>query len=247
MRRDNEPTEQPSEERGEYYERQRAEECGLCALRNVLAPHRGAKLPSWPSLVLDARALEVGEEALIRNEEQRTTSRRKRGSLSDCNRMFSGWSCCNVCTEDSEEGLERADEDGNFSVEVLMRAASRQQINGQPVVMEYWGGRHRAAAKGRELGFILCSGDHWWCIRRCSEKLDRWEEVDSLEEQIGRTWSTDEGLREDLARSRDTVLVLYTATDSQSTSFDSASGPEGAAEETQCNESEIAAEAATAR
>jgi len=159
----------------------------------------------------------VGEEALIRNEEQRATSRRKRGSLSDCQSIFAGWSCCNVCTEDSEEGLERADEEGNFSVEVLMRAASRQQINGQPVVMEYWGGRHRAAAKGRELGFILCSGDHWWCIRRCSEKLDRWEEVDSLEEQIGRTWSTDEGLREDLARSRDTVLVLYTATESQST------------------------------
>mmetsp|Transcript_16835 Transcript_16835/g.22652 ORF Transcript_16835/g.22652 Transcript_16835/m.22652 type:complete len:235 (-) Transcript_16835:189-893(-) len=192
-----------------YYERQSAEECGLCALRNVLAPYRSAKLPTWPSLVRDARALEEGEEALISSEEaliHRKRRRCRRCAYCQCTSCGCPWCCC--CSDDSD-GPERADEDGNFSVEVLMRAAARQEIAGQRVAMEYWGGRHRVAAEGRELGFILGSGEHWWCIRRCGEKLDKWEEVDSFEEQVGSMWATNEALREHLMYCQDTVLVLY--------------------------------------
>lgn len=202
--------------RGADYERQSAEECGLCALRNVLAPHGGAALPTWPSFVQDARALERGEEALISGEEPPTPWRPGRCRPSSCGSYAFPWLCA-CCSEDSD-GPERADEEGNFSVEVLMRAASRQRINGQPVALEYWGGRHREAAEGREFGFILGSGEHWWCIRRSGRQLDKWEEVDSLEEQIGSTWVTDEELRSHLRSCKETVLVLYGSADAETAS-----------------------------
>ncbi|CAK0896141.1 unnamed protein product [Prorocentrum cordatum] len=162
------------------HEQQRFEECGLCALRNVLKPHGGGELPTWALLQQDAREIEEGEDALLTEVE-----------------------CC-------RQVYRRCDSGGNFGVEVLMRAAARRQVNGNSLLLEYWGGRHREDSHGRELGFILGSGKHWWCVRRCS-KGSRWEEVDSLEHDASSKWGTDEELRAHLADSGDTVLVLYPA------------------------------------
>ncbi|CAK0896143.1 unnamed protein product [Prorocentrum cordatum] len=119
----------------------------------------------------------------------------------------SSYACCFDAEPDSRR---RCDSGGNFGVEVLMRAAARRQVNGNSLLLEYWGGRHREDSHGRELGFILGSGKHWWCVRRCS-KGSRWEEVDSLEHDASSKWGTDEELRAHLADSGDTVLVLYPA------------------------------------
>lgn len=124
--------------------------------------------------------------------------------------LFPSW--CSWWRESEDVEGERANEDGNFGIEVLMRAATQQRICGSPVLLEYWGGRHRERSNGFELGFILCSGDHWWCIRRCGEGLRRWEEVDSAADSSGgrrRMWSCDTELRTHLSRCQDTVLVLY--------------------------------------
>jgi len=165
-------------------ERQSAAECGLCALRNVLLPHRdaGVKLPSWDFLEKEARALEGGEADLLE--------------------------------VDAADVEDRADGAGNFGVEVLMVAASRQRIEDEPLSLEYWGGRHREASSGRECGFILGSGEHWWCIRRCGRNLAQWEEADSLGRPIGNQWQTDANLYDFLGKSDDTVLVLYPSEDS---------------------------------
>mmetsp|Transcript_15844 Transcript_15844/g.50080 ORF Transcript_15844/g.50080 Transcript_15844/m.50080 type:complete len:236 (-) Transcript_15844:60-767(-) len=221
------PLNRPGGSPASDYERQSAEECGLCALRNVLAPYQGANLPTWPSLVRDARSLERGEEALTSSDQlAQWRSRWRSMSL----RPSNGVPCFCICCSEDSDGPERADEDGNFGVEVLMRAAARQQIDGKPVVMEYWGGRHREAAEGREFGFILGSGDHWWCIRRCGRQLENWEEVDSLEEQVGRTWVTDVELRRYLRRCEDTVLVLYSIADAETSSSESRATEECTAE-----------------
>lgn len=194
------------------HELQHFEECGLCALRNVLKPHGGGELPTWALLQQDARELEDGEDALLSEVECCRHVYRSLHAL--CaplgGALFGsfGYACC-VDTE--PDSRRRCDSGGNFGVEVLMRVAARRQVNGAPVLLEYWGGRHRQDSHGRELGFILGSGEHWWCVRRCGKGALRWEEVDSLEDDAGNKWGTDEELRAHLAECGDTVLVLYPA------------------------------------
>lgn len=171
---------------GARHERQRAQECGLCALRNVLRPllvsgeGKEEQLPDFDALVEEARKLEGGEAAL-REEEV-----------------------------DEDSDVERADGLGNFGVEVLVQSvAACPRIAGERLQLEYWGGRHIEASEGREFGFILGSGSHWWCIRQTGQRSTGWEEVDSLEKSRGRIWNGTEPLREFLRTCEETVLVLY--------------------------------------
>lgn len=171
--------------RSEIVERQSKDECGLCALRHVLMPHhaqRGIDLPSEEDLRQLALALE-GEEAVLLEEDDT-------GLLAD---------------------VERADNRGNFSVDVLMRAAMRQQLGGSRLTLEYWAGQHRQASHGSELGFILGNGFHWWCIRSCGRHLQEWEEVDSLGTSHVASWPSSDELLAVLPDREETVLVLYPA------------------------------------
>lgn len=166
-------------------ELQNKDECGLCALRHALAPHyvrHDVELPSERELRKHARALENDEAALL---------------------------------EDDDTGLleeaERADNRGNFNIDVLMRAAMCQQLGGAPLTLEYWAGQHQQAAQNVELAFILGNGFHWWCIRPCGKNLEEWEEVDSLGKSHLAKWPSREELVECLRDRDETVLVLYPA------------------------------------
>eukprot|EP00929_Paragymnodinium_shiwhaense_P084869 TRINITY_DN45419_c0_g2_i1.p2 TRINITY_DN45419_c0_g2~~TRINITY_DN45419_c0_g2_i1.p2 ORF type:complete len:234 (-),score=55.12 TRINITY_DN45419_c0_g2_i1:375-1076(-) len=188
-------------------EQQTAQECGLCALRNVLRPYREARLPTWAALMQDARHLEGGELEVRSDSGEESAG--DEATSNGCVQLLPRLPCmpANKTAE-----MERADEDGNFGVEVLMCAASRQRIGGSQACLEYWAGRHLENSQGRELGFILGSGDHWWCIRRCGDKLKEWEEIDSNSEEDPRLqrWSSDIALYSYLQTLRDdTVLVLY--------------------------------------
>eukprot|EP00440_Ansanella_granifera_P021083 gb/GFBE01022894.1/.p1 GENE.gb/GFBE01022894.1/~~gb/GFBE01022894.1/.p1 ORF type:complete len:139 (+),score=20.15 gb/GFBE01022894.1/:1-417(+) len=90
-----------------------------------------------------------------------------------------------------------------------MRAARCQKIKGAPMTLEYWAGQHREASRGRELGFILGNGIHWWCVRQRGESPEEWEEVDSLGQSHIASWSCSGDLRDALAGREETVLVLY--------------------------------------
>jgi len=164
---------------------QSKDECGLCALRHVLMPHHarhGISLPSEDDLRQHASALEIDETALLEDDDT--------GLLADA---------------------ERADNRGNFSVDVLMRAAMCQQLTGSHLTLEYWAGQHRQASKGIELGFILGNGHHWWCIRAHGKDLQEWEEVDSMGKSHVASWLSSDDLFECLLARDETVLVLYPA------------------------------------
>eukprot|EP00931_Biecheleriopsis_adriatica_P089336 TRINITY_DN63490_c0_g1_i1.p1 TRINITY_DN63490_c0_g1~~TRINITY_DN63490_c0_g1_i1.p1 ORF type:complete len:265 (-),score=40.80 TRINITY_DN63490_c0_g1_i1:97-864(-) len=201
-------------------ERQEANECGLYTIRNVLRPYRDAVLPTRAGLFQEARSLET-RESDIRSES--SDEDELDGSLCCCAPLFPccckgccgrccAYTCACCCKNSWEDDAERADSDGNFGIEVLMRAVAQQTIGGSQVLMEYWGGRHRELSRRRELGFILGNGDHWWCIRRCGEDLKHWEEIDSASSNPRkRHWNSCEKLVRFLDRSQSkyTILVLY--------------------------------------
>jgi len=164
-------------------ERQSNQECGLCALRHVLMPHLASDhLPTAKEFRWHARALESQETSLLKDDAT--------GLMAD---------------------VARADVGGNFSVDVLMQAARCRMIEGQHLRLEYWAGQHRELSWGRELGFIIGSGAHWWAIRKCGNDLQEWEEVDSLGKQAHvDAWRCTDDLHQSLlGRHRHTVLVLY--------------------------------------
>lgn len=167
-------------------EQQQRQECGLCALRNVLRPLMAAEgiqesqLPVFGALAEEARRLEGGEAALLEDEE----------------------------AENSD--AERADGVGNFGIEVLVQSvAACPHIAGKRLRLEYWGGRHLEASEDNEFGFILGCGSHWWCIRRGGKDATGWEEVDSLKKSRCRMWEDSEQVRSFLQTCEETVLVLY--------------------------------------
>mmetsp|Transcript_146517 Transcript_146517/g.272866 ORF Transcript_146517/g.272866 Transcript_146517/m.272866 type:complete len:245 (-) Transcript_146517:248-982(-) len=181
LRRSHRSAERQDREFGSVVEHQNRQECGLRALRNMLMPY-DIGLPSERELRRHAVVLE-GEEADL--------------------------------LEDDDTGLfadaERADADGNFSVDVLMLTVMQYRIHGSRVRLEYWNGHHREASHGRELGFILGNGMHWWCIRPSGPDPLVWEEVDSLGQSHIGTWSCIAHLLESLGSRDNTILVLYPA------------------------------------
>eukprot|EP00928_Gymnodinium_smaydae_P075911 TRINITY_DN5892_c1_g1_i1.p1 TRINITY_DN5892_c1_g1~~TRINITY_DN5892_c1_g1_i1.p1 ORF type:complete len:245 (+),score=56.58 TRINITY_DN5892_c1_g1_i1:198-932(+) len=199
------------------HELQSSEECGLCALRNVLRPYRdaGAELPTWELLASEAAELERGE-ALLTGERH---IRKEKLACGPCVPSLPSWCHFPFPWWREKEDLDeraRADSAGNFGVEVLMLVAAKQRVSGCPLALDYWSGRHRDSTAGQEMGFILGSGDHWWCVRPCGVGAASWEEVDSMEDASTRVWPSIEALREHLASCNDTVLVLHALDEEES-------------------------------